>query len=102
MHAAMDSPPDGRDDHASRGGSKHMAGTGQFGIYRGMVLSVTDPAGRSRVQVLVPGVGGQTSGWADPCLPAGSSASPKVGDTVWVMFEAGDTSHPVYMGFMPK
>ena len=65
-----------------------------FGIYRGTVLNTTDPAGQGRIQVMVPNVSGQTSGWAAPC----SNTTPNVGDTAFIMFEGGDPSLPVFMG----
>ncbi len=72
-----------------------------FGIYRGTVLNNTDPAGDNRVQVMVPGVSGQVSGWAMPSFQYNSIAVPKIGETVWVMYEAGDPAYPVYMGWKP-
>ncbi len=74
-----------------------MAGDGLGGVYRGTVLNTADPSGAGRIQVLVPAISGQTSGWAMPCEPM-----PKfeAGDTAWVMFEGGDASRPVCVGRM--
>jgi hypothetical protein len=69
------------------------------GIYRGTVLNTTDPSGAGRVQVLVPAVSGQTSGWAAACEPMPTF---RAGDTAWVMFEGGDSSRPVCVGRMPR
>ena len=45
-----------------------------FGIYRGQVISNLDPEGRRRLQLRVPEVlGGETSPWADACVPPGWS-----------------------------
>lgn len=76
-----------------------MAGDGAGGIYRGTVLNTQDPSGAGRVQVLVPAVSGQTSGWALACEPM-----PKfqAGDTAWVMFEAGDAARPVCIGRLSR
>jgi hypothetical protein len=76
-----------------------MAGDVSGGIYRGTVLNSQDPSGAGRVQVLVPAVSGQTSGWAMPCEPM-----PKfqAGDTAWVMFEGGDAGRPVCVGRLPR
>jgi hypothetical protein len=71
-----------------------------FGIYRGTILSTTDPAVLGRVQVMVPAVSGQVSGWALPCQSGGTTA-PNVGDTAWIIFEGGDPTRPVFMGTMP-
>lgn len=75
-----------------------MAGAA-YGIYQGTVLNVSDPMGAGRIQVMVPSVGGQTSGWAKPCVaPGGSTSGTQIGDQAWVMFEQGDTSSPVFLG----
>jgi hypothetical protein len=76
--------------------------SGAPGIYRATVLNNQDPEQRGRVQVLVPAIAGQGSGWAAACRPVGGGGQvPAVGDTVWVMFENGDPSYPVWLGVMP-
>ena len=60
-----------------------------YGIYRGTVMNTTDPQCKSRIQVMVPSISGQGSGWASACLTPGATALPKVGDYAYVMFEAG-------------
>jgi hypothetical protein len=75
-----------------------------YGKYRGLVLSNQDPLKMGRVQVSVPEVLGETSsGWAMPCVPYAGTGSgfysiPMVGAGVWVEFEAGDPSYPVWVG----
>ncbi|MCW3475301.1 phage baseplate assembly protein V [Limobrevibacterium gyesilva] len=74
-----------------------------FGKYRGLVVSNTDPTSRGRLQVQAPAVMGEESVWAAPCVPyAGDSvgffALPPVGAGVWVEFEAGDPSYPIWTG----
>jgi phage gp45-like len=71
-----------------------------YGIYRGNVVNTTDPTMKGRIQVSVPAVAAATNGWATPCREYGSTAVPRVGSMVWVMFEGGDPSHPVWMGCM--
>jgi hypothetical protein len=69
-----------------------------------MVVDNKDPQGLSRLYISVPDNPG-TTGWAMPCAPYDSSGSisiPPVGEMVWVMFEAGDPSHPVWMGWYPS
>lgn len=75
-----------------------------YGKYRGTVAENQDPLKRGRIKVNAPAVLGDTeSGWAEPCTPfsgtsAGFFAIPSVGSGVWVEFEAGDVSRPVWVG----
>jgi hypothetical protein len=68
-----------------------------FGIYRGIVVNTGDPLMKGRLQINVPS---QPSGatWAAACRDYKSTATPPIGTEVWVMFEGGDPSHPVWMG----
>lgn len=73
-----------------------------FGKYRGVVVDVD--AGTMRVKAQVPAVlAGQPSGWARACVPyAGPSLGfaflPEVGSGVWIEFEGGDVSYPIWTG----
>src|SRR5688572_20064836 len=75
-----------------------------FGKYRGTVSDNNDPRHQGRVRVKVPEVLEDVeSGWALPCAPyAGSKAGhylvPPVDAGVWVEFEAGDVSRPIWSG----
>jgi hypothetical protein len=74
-----------------------------FGKYRGVVADNDDPTGRGRLQVKVPAVMGDEPVWAMPCVPyAGTNMGlymmPEPGTGVWVEFEAGDPSYPVWVG----
>jgi type VI secretion system (T6SS) baseplate-like injector VgrG len=75
-----------------------------YGKYRGMVVNNLDPTSRGRLQAMVPEVLGEIpTGWAEPCAPyagplAGFFAVPPPGAGVWIEFEAGDTSRPVWVG----
>jgi hypothetical protein len=75
-----------------------------FGKYRGSVFAIDDPLHMGRIRAEVPDVLGQTpSGWAMPALPlAGPQVStyviPPVGAGIWVEFEHGDKSFPIWTG----
>jgi uncharacterized protein involved in type VI secretion and phage assembly len=75
-----------------------------FGKYRGIVSDVGDPEGMGRIVASVPEVyGTEDSPWALPVVPfAGPSHGlvllPEVGDGVWIEFEAGDVSRPLWTG----
>lgn len=94
-----------------------------YGIHRGVVVDPTDPTKKHRVKVKVPDVNGDGDlGWALPCFPVlvqqpklvnmviadgvyVSGTTEKItvrplkrGDAVWVMFENGDATRPVWLG----
>ncbi|MEL6655215.1 MAG: phage baseplate assembly protein V [Bacteroidota bacterium] len=74
-----------------------------YGKYRGTVMNNQDPTQKGRVQVSVPAVLGELQVWAMPCLPyagmnTGMFSVPETGSGVWVEFEAGDPSYPIYTG----
>jgi len=75
-----------------------------YGKYRGIVTDNQDPLQIGRLQAFVPEVlQDVTSGWALPCAPyagttSGFYAVPPVGAGVWIEFEAGDTSRPIWSG----
>jgi phage baseplate assembly protein gpV len=76
-----------------------------YGKYRGSVVDNQDPDGRGRLKLQVPSLlGDETTDWALPCFPfggvdqAGTYLVPPVGALVWVEFEQGDLSYPVWTG----
>ena len=75
-----------------------------YGKYRGIVADNLDPLQRGRITATVPEVlGDVTSGWAMPCVPyagdgSGQFTVPEPGTGVWVEFEAGDPSRPIWSG----
>src|SRR5437763_9895054 len=75
-----------------------------YGKYRGTVLNNADPLGLGRIQANVAEVLGEVpTGWATPCIPyagpgSGFFAVPPIGAGVWIEFEAGDVSRPVWTG----
>lgn len=78
-----------------------------YGKYRGTVINNVDPMLRGRLLLEVPDVTGLVpSSWAEPCVPlAGPSGPPMgvymvppIGAGVWVEFEQGDPSKPIWVG----
>jgi hypothetical protein len=75
-----------------------------YGKYRGLVVINVDPLSQGRIKAMVPEVLGEVpSTWALPCSPyagmgSGFFAIPPVGAAVWIEFEAGDTSRPIWTG----
>lgn len=73
-----------------------------FGKYRGIVTDVDSST--MRVKANVPSVlGPATSAWCLPCLPyagpnVGFAFLPEVGSGVWIEFEGGDVSFPIWVG----
>ncbi len=77
----------------------------RYGKFRGIVTDNVDPLKKGRLRVRVPSVlGEQECDWALPCLPFGGVADqgtfliPEVGAQVWVEFEEGDISRPIWTG----
>ncbi|MEM6466803.1 MAG: phage baseplate assembly protein V [Pseudomonadota bacterium] len=87
-------------DPARRGSTQ----SGYFGKYRGTVTNNLDPNTSGRLQVNVPAIyGSNTLNWAMPCVPyAGSDQGvymiPPIGANIWVEFEGGDISFPIWSG----
>jgi len=77
-----------------------------FGKYRGFVVDNQDPEKLGRLKVSVPSVLGDevVTGWALPCVPFGGAADqgclfiPEQDAGVWVEFEEGDLSYPIWVG----
>jgi hypothetical protein len=75
-----------------------------YGKYRGTVTDNADPSNLGRLRARVPEVLLDVDcGWALPCAPwageeLGAFAVPPVGAGVWIEFEAGDPSRPIWSG----
>lgn len=73
-----------------------------YGKYRGSVTDVD--ASTLRIKAKVPAVlPGGTTGWCSPCVPyagdgVGFAFIPEVGAGVWIEFEGGDVSYPIWTG----
>lgn len=73
-----------------------------YGKYRGTVTDIDSST--LRIKAKVPSVlGSQETGWCMPCVPyAGPSVGmaflPEAGAGVWIEFEGGDVSYPIWVG----
>jgi hypothetical protein len=73
-----------------------------YGKYRGAVTDVD--AATCRIKATVPAVFGSVdTGWCMPCVPyagpnVGIAFLPEVGSGVWIEFEGGDVSYPIWSG----
>ena len=72
-----------------------------YGKYRGTVTEVGDDG---RIRALVPSVlGDHPTGWCMPCVPyagpdCGIAFLPEEDSGVWIEFEGGDVSYPIWVG----
>lgn len=75
-----------------------------YGKYRGIVTDNDDPSSLGRLRARVPeALSDVESGWALPAVPyAGDGVGmlflPPAGAGVWIEFEAGDLSRPIWSG----
>jgi hypothetical protein len=76
-----------------------------FGKYRGQVTDNNDPDNLGRVKANVPRLlGDEETGWALPAFVYGGIseqglfAVPDIGAGVWIEFEGGDLSYPIWSG----
>jgi len=75
---------------------------GFYGKYRATVVSNTDPMMNGRLQVDVEAAS-VTSAWAEasvPPVPTSLLTLPENGSTIWVEFEGGDVTRPIWTGAM--
>lgn len=93
-----------------------MSAPSSHGVFRGICYQNADPESRGRIRVLVPMLFGDSpTDWAWPIFPPGfgysgstygggtygsngNGLAPSVGTGVWVMFEAGNPSNPLWIG----
>lgn len=78
--------------------------TSWFGKYRGTVINNIDPIQIGRLMVSCPVVlGVNITAWAMPCVPyagpgVGMFFLPPIGADLWLEFEGGDPSMPIWVG----
>ena len=71
-----------------------------YGVYRAVVFDNKDPNALGRLRLTVPQIFSDVpTGWSWPTSPAGvRTISPEIGQGIWVMFEGGDPSFPMWIG----
>jgi len=71
-----------------------------YGVYRAVVFDNKDPNVLGRLRLTIPQVFADVpTGWAWPTSSAGvRTSSPEIGQGIWVMFEGGDPSFPMWTG----
>jgi hypothetical protein len=76
-----------------------------YGKYRGVVTDNDDPDRLGRIKARVPRLlGAEETGWALPAFPYGGAAEqglfamPDIDAGVWIEFEGGDLSYPIWSG----
>jgi hypothetical protein len=76
-----------------------------FGKYRGQVTDNNDPDNLGRIKAKVPRVlGDEETGWALPAFAYGGASEqglflvPDINAGVWIEFEGGDLSYPIWTG----
>ena len=75
-----------------------------YGKYRGVVSDNADPNTSGRLKAKVPELFDDVeTGWAMPCVPYAAKEKgflmlPEVDGNVWIEFEAGDPSRPIWSG----
>ena len=74
-----------------------------YGLYRGKVINNVDPLELNRLLVNVPTLPCSITSFAYPAAPFGGPQmglvlTPPIGADVWIKFENGDPSYPVWVG----
>jgi len=72
-----------------------------FGVYRGIVHSTDDPLNKGRIKLKVPQImADAVTGWAWPIVSVSNiqTSTPSIGEGVFVQFEGGDPSFPLWSG----
>lgn len=77
--------------------------SGMFGKFQAVVKENVDPSQIGRIKALIPAFGNTVTDWALPCIQpnqvgALGQAIPAVGSCVWIEFEGGDQSRPIWTG----
>ena len=75
-----------------------------FGQYRGVVVDNKDPEGHRRIKVKIPQLNDvDVTNYVWPQeVSSVRSEVPDIGDGVWIIFEGGDPSYPIWCGTFGK
>jgi hypothetical protein len=75
-----------------------------FGHYRGVVVDNKDPDGHRRIKVKIPQLNDvDVTNYVWPKeVSSVRSEVPDIGDGVWIVFEGGDPSYPIWTGTFGK
>jgi uncharacterized protein involved in type VI secretion and phage assembly len=92
----------------SGGGAAGQPGTTPgkvYGVVIGQVATVGEKEHLGEVQVTIPALGENYLNWAPVAAPMagndrGCFVMPEIGDEAVIMFEQGDVSYPIVMGFL--
>ena len=93
------------DDRLIEDLEQHPQNQHYYGKYRAWVVDVDDPEQADRLRLRIPEIlGDDISEWAVPSWPPGTTPEqhllPEIGAEVWVEFEAGDLSRPIWDGLL--
>jgi hypothetical protein len=69
-----------------------------YGKYSGVVVDNHDAKTSGLLQVQIPTMFGKKTVPARPCFPTAHFFVPKIGDQVWIEFEAGNPSYALWVG----
>jgi len=70
-----------------------------YGVYRGIVVENQDPKNQFRLKLKIPQVlHDQVSDWVWGVFPNIATIVPEIGNGVFVTFEGGDPSFPIWLG----
>lgn len=81
-----------------------MTAKAYHGKHRGVVLNNVDPLFRGRILAEVPAVSSLfPTSWCEPCTPLagiqmGAYFVPQIGAGVWIEYEQGDPTRPIWTG----
>ena len=87
-------------------GDKFARGDKLFGVFKAIVEDISDPLALGHVRIRIYALHGmeeftpvENLPWAEPLhSQQGSFSIPEVGDRVWVMFENGERTNPIWIG----